>query len=209
MAGSGRAKGGHAGWGSVSNRACLGMEGRKLLLRAVKAPVGIAQALALPAVSVRPPQSRSRVPATAPRPRLVSCGHKHRRVSGPAFCGCRVFRTTGGLGLLLVCPRSVPVRAAMKKAPADGVRRGFEGALKGLCERLLFRGVAAPAAVSHHFLSLAIESCRAFSGSSVAGAAVSLPGAAAAPSMPAVGSAASDASPGMVASISMRTLSRS
>lgn len=70
--------------------------------------------------------------------------------------------------------------------------------------------VNSPGGSSDHFFSLAIESCRALSGSSAAGAAAS-PGAALAPSMPAVGSVASGApaASGMVASISMRTLSRS
>lgn len=89
----------------------------------------------------------------------------------------------------------------MKKAPADAICRGF----------FLPQGlVNSPGSSSDHFFSLAIESCRALSGSSAAGAAASL-GAELAPSMPAVGSVASGApaASGMVASISMRTLSRS
>lgn len=56
-----------------------------------------------------------------------------------------------------------------------------------------------------HFLSVDMESCSAFRGSSAGGAGAG----SAAPAMPAVGSAASALASGMAASISMRTLSRS
>jgi len=109
------------------------------------------------------------------------------------------------------CQRTAPCYVSMKKAPADPVCRGLWAWIPGAGGQPREEAWRTPRTC--YFFSLAIESCRAFSGSSAAAGAedASPAGADAAPSMPAVGSMASGApaASGMVASISMRTLSRS